>query len=182
MKTDIKIKYNDTFGTVHSRDYYKGKSFHYAGEWTAGAHYFSDDYNVDFIVKDNCLLACSQSHYATVDNEPKDFIYDDHGIVTNIASRYWDFVLTGIKGNTPQLKIENDQWWVSYDDGNTWISLGAVDARWENEEETSIDLVLSTRKKLLKNTAINNSKRKVQPISASELDDLLYEFGYESGS
>ena len=88
MKTDIKIKYNDTFGTTHSRDYYKGKSFHYAGEWVSGAHYFSDDYNVDFVSKDNCLLACSKSHFSTTDNEPKDYIYNSEGAIIGISSRY----------------------------------------------------------------------------------------------
>ena len=84
---DIKIKYDSTFGTIHSRDYYKGKSFHYAGQWTPGAHYFSDDYNVDFIVKDNCLLACARSHFSTVDNEPKDIILDSDGVPTTCENK-----------------------------------------------------------------------------------------------
>lgn len=116
---DIKIKYNEAFGTIHSRDYYKGKSFHYAGEWTPGAHYFSDDFNVDFVVKDNCLLACAQSHFATLDRMPKDWIYDEHGITIGIASRYWDFVLCGLHGKSPKIKIENQKWYVSYDEGLT---------------------------------------------------------------
>ena len=30
----------------------------------------------------------------------------------------------GTDGVTPQLKIENDYWWISYDNGNTWKQLG----------------------------------------------------------
>ncbi len=30
----------------------------------------------------------------------------------------------GQNGITPQLKIENDYWWISYDNGNTWTQLG----------------------------------------------------------
>ena len=30
----------------------------------------------------------------------------------------------GQNGVTPQLKIENDYWWISYDNGNTWTQLG----------------------------------------------------------
>ena len=30
----------------------------------------------------------------------------------------------GTDGVTPQLKIENDYWWISYDNGNTWTQLG----------------------------------------------------------
>ena len=30
----------------------------------------------------------------------------------------------GQNGVTPQLKIENDYWWISYDNGNTWKQLG----------------------------------------------------------
>lgn len=97
MKNTNNIK-NTSFGVFHSRDYYKGKSFHYAGEWTQGTHYFSDDYNVDFITKDNCLLACAKGHLSDLDNEPKDFIYDENGYIIGITSKYWNFVLCGLKG------------------------------------------------------------------------------------
>ena len=32
----------------------------------------------------------------------------------------------GVDGVTPQLKIENDYWYVSYDNGSTWVQLGKV--------------------------------------------------------
>ena len=169
MKTDIKIKYNEAFGTTHSRDYYKGKSFHYSGEWTSGAHYFSDDYNVDFVVKNNCLLACSQSHFATLDNEPKDFIYDDNDCIIGIASRYWDFVLAGIKGNVPILKHENDALWVSYNNGKTWEKLSDdINAFWENETENTINLSVGiVSKKLV---------TKTEAITDEEIDEILSKF------
>lgn len=169
MKKDIKIKYNDAFGTIHSRDYYKGKSFHYAGEWTSGAHYFSDDYNVDFIVKDNCLLACSQSHFATLDNEPKNFILDSNGSPIGIASRWWDFVLTGIRGYTPKIKVEDDTWWVSYDGEKTWEKLtDLVDTHWGEETDDTIQLSV--------NKVIYTLNKEVKPITDNEIDTILSEF------
>ena len=168
MKTDIKIKYNDTFGTVHSRDYYKGKSFHYAGEWTSGAHYFSDDYNVDFVVKDNCLLACARSHFSTLDNEPKDFLYDKDFSKVGISSQYWDFILSGIRGLAPQLKVENDAWWVSYDEGRTWEKLYDIITHWGQEANNTITLVVNgIDKKLL---------TKIDPITDPEIDIILSKF------
>ena len=73
-----------------------------------GAHYFSDDYNVDFVVHGQVLLACAKSHLATVENEPKNFIFDENGNITGVVSEYWDFVLSGIKGETPGIKIEDN--------------------------------------------------------------------------
>lgn len=169
MKTDIKIKYNNAFGTTHSRDYYKGKSFHYAGEWVPGAHYFSDDYDVDFVVKDNCLLACSQSHFSTLDNEPKDFILDSKYNPIGITSRWWDFVLAGIKGYAPKIKVEDNIWWISYDDGNTWeILTDLLDIHWANETDDTIQLSVGTEAHTL--------LKKVKPITDDEIDTILNEF------
>ena len=166
---DIKIKYDSTFGTIHSRDYYKGKSFHYAGQWTPGAHYFSDDYNVDFIVKDNCLLACARSHFSTVDNEPKDFILDSDGVPIGIASRYWDFVLSGRKGITPLIKIEDGAWWVSYNNGDSWRKLAdIIVVNWGDETDDSIDLSINGVTKKL--------SKEMTPISDSEIDSIMEEF------
>lgn len=108
---ETKINYN-TFGTKHSRDYYRGASFHYSGQWVVGAHYLSDDYNIDYIVNEQVLLACSKSHLSTLENEPKDFIRDDSGTVIGIVSEYWDFVLSGINGVSPGIRInqENYHW------------------------------------------------------------------------
>lgn len=99
MNKDVKINYSNTFATTHSRDYYRGKSFHYAGEWVEGTHYISDDYNIDFVSKSNTLLVCAKSHLSTTDNEPKKFIYDDSGFAIGLVSTEWDFVLAGKAGN-----------------------------------------------------------------------------------
>ena len=169
MKTDIKIKYSDTFGTTHSRDYYKGKSFHYAGEWVSGAHYFSDDYNVDFVSKDNCLLACSKSHFSTIDNEPKDYIYNSEGVIVGISSRYWDFVLSGSKGTAPRIKIEDNSFWVSYDDGQTWEKMDDLTfANWGLETDDSVELSISNVSKTL--------LTHVNAITDSEIDTILSKF------
>lgn len=37
-------------GIKDSRDFYKGKSFNFSGDWTVGTHYHNDDYIVDFVV------------------------------------------------------------------------------------------------------------------------------------
>ena len=171
MKTDIKIKYNNAFGTAHSRDYYKGKSFHYSGEWTSGAHYFSDDYNVDFIVKDNCLLACSQSHFATIDNEPKDYIYDENGSKIGIASRYWDFVLSGLRGIIPRLKSENGFLYISYDEGETWEELSELNVRWGDENEYDVELIVDGNKRTV--------LKKVKKIPDVDIDAVLNDFGID---
>ena len=75
-----------------------------------GAHYFSDDYNVDFVVHDQVILACAKSHMASLENEPKDFLFNENGDVIGVVSEYWDFVLSGVKGKTPGIKIEDNYW------------------------------------------------------------------------
>ena len=84
----ININYNDTFSTKHSRDYYRGASFHFSGNWMSGAHYVSDDYNIDFVVHDQVLLACAKSHLATLENEPTQFIKNDVGRIIGVVSNY----------------------------------------------------------------------------------------------
>ena len=101
----VNINYNETFGTTHSRDYYRGKSFHYSGKWVSGAHYLSDDYNIDFVVHGEALLACAKSHLSTLENEPTDFIYSDSGNIIGVASAYWDFVLSGIRGKSAGIRV-----------------------------------------------------------------------------
>ena len=105
MAKDIKLNYNDTFATKHSRDYYRGSSFHFSGKWISGAHYLSDDYNIDFVVYGQSLLACAKSHLSTLENEPKNFIYSDEGNIVGIASPYWDFVLSGIRGRSAGIRV-----------------------------------------------------------------------------
>ena len=84
----VNINYNDTFATKHSRDYYRGASFHYSGKWLSGAHYLSDDYNIDFVVHGQVLLACAKSHLSTLDNEPINYIYDENHNVIDVVSNY----------------------------------------------------------------------------------------------
>ncbi|MBO4417855.1 MAG: tyrosine-protein phosphatase [Bacteroidales bacterium] len=43
----------------------------------------------------------------------------------------------GTNGITPQLKIENDYWWISYNDGESWVQLGLAFDR-ENNNECSV--------------------------------------------
>lgn len=126
----LNINYNETFGTKHSRDYYRGESFHFSGKWVPGAHYISDDYNIDFVVQGQALLACAKSHLSTLDNEPKDWILDDRGNIVGVASTYWDFVLAGIKGNSPGFKIIDNYWYICEDvsvpeEQQVWVNTGS---------------------------------------------------------
>lgn len=94
MSRDIKINYS-TFKTTHTRDYYKGTSFRYAGKWAPGMHYVSDGYYTDFVVYNQVLLACKQSHTSSEANKPSlsAFIKNSQGVNEDINSEYWDFVL-----------------------------------------------------------------------------------------
>lgn len=95
----------NAFATTHSRDYYRGKSFHYAGEWVEGAHYVSDDYNVDFVSINNVLVACAKSHLSTIDNCPDDYLYSSTGYINGIISSYWDFVMAGKIGENGRVYV-----------------------------------------------------------------------------
>ena len=100
------------FGTKHPRDYYRGKSFHYAGRWEAGNHYINDTYKLDFVTRHGVLLACRKGHLSTVDNAPDDFVYNEYGEKVGINSEYWDFILAGVK-----TEIITDENGVIYIDG-----------------------------------------------------------------
>ncbi len=137
------LDYNKSYHTFHTRDYFRGRSFRYASVWTMGAHYDSDDYNVDFVVHGPVLLACKQSHKASIDNEPTEYTYDTYGNPTDVISSYWDFVLCGIRGKDPGIRINPDtlHWEVSDDrlDPNAeWRDTG-VKARFEYEDLTDDD-------------------------------------------
>ena len=140
IKRKININYNDTFATKHSRDYYRGASFHYSGKWLIGAHYVSDDYNVDFVVHDQVLLACAKSHLSTLENEPTEYITDEYGVIIGVVSTYWDFVLSGINGKSPGVKIIDNYWYICDDidlpeESQVWVNTG-VKAIFEFEDLT----------------------------------------------
>lgn len=122
MLNDIKIKYGNTFTTSHTRDYEKGKSFHFAGEWKQGCHYFNDTYCTDFVVYKSALLACAKSHLATRETEPIDLIFNEEGVCVGVKSIYWDFVLAGFAGNvfTDEYKEKLDGLNIKYDTTDHW--------------------------------------------------------------
>lgn len=113
MGKDVKINYTG-FGTGHTKEYYRGKSFRYAGEWTAGVHYASDDYNVDFVSINNCLIACSKSHIATLSNKPSDFEKDGDTII-GLHSELWEFVISGTRGEEGKEGKPGDLYLPKYD-------------------------------------------------------------------
>lgn len=56
-------------------------------------------------------------YYWTLNGE---WLLDDNGGKLQVAPK------DGVPGITPELKIENDKWYVSYDNGSTWEELGSA--------------------------------------------------------
>ena len=84
----------------YTRDYYRGRSFNFANEWTKNMHYFNDQYNTDFVSYKGALLVCNISHLSDTTNEPT-LLYADPTnpkIPTGVKSEYWDFVTGGTPG------------------------------------------------------------------------------------
>ena len=79
---------------AHSRDFYRGRSFRYVGQWTEGVHYISDEYLTDFVVRNGVLLVCTKSHMSSAENVPSDWIRTGD-VIVGINSEYWDVVLVG---------------------------------------------------------------------------------------
>lgn len=78
---DIKPKNVNFSSQVNSRDYYKGTSFRWAGEWEVGRLYSNDTYFVDFVSYEHNIWVCIKSNYASNGNKPS----NDSG--------YWQVVI-----------------------------------------------------------------------------------------
>lgn len=98
---------------LEDRDFYKGKSFNFAGEWKSGVNYFNDQFITDFISYKGSLLACTKTHLSSSVTEPE-LIYGDDSIIIGVKSKYWEFVLAGGEGAKgqdaiqPRFEIETD--------------------------------------------------------------------------
>lgn len=140
---------NNLFRTDRTLNYYKGASFHFSGNWRPGINYIHDNYKTDFVVYKNVLLACAQSHQAERSNEPVDFIYDKSGSVIGIRSRYWDFVLSGVKGSSPGIKIGEDKYWYICDDieNPNWINTGV---KAEPDIEISDEIIEEIKERVIR--------------------------------
>lgn len=131
------IKQNTSiFSTKYTRDYYRGKSFHYAGTWQVGVHYVDDLYSTDFVDIDNALLVCIQGNFSSLSNKPI-LNYNARGDVESVTSDYWHLVLTGIHGKSPGIRYNEDketfeicedtslpveqQVWTEVDFGSGWV-------------------------------------------------------------
>lgn len=82
-------------GLKNTRDFYKGKSFNFSGEWTSNTHYFNDEYNVDYVTWEKSLWVCLQSHESLDSRKP------------SAGSKYWKLVIESIKGDpgeTPEFR------------------------------------------------------------------------------
>lgn len=125
MLNDIKVNYGNTYNVSHTRDYEKGKSFHFAGEWKQGCHYFNDAYCTDFVVYKSALLACAKSHLASRDTEPINLVFSDEGVCIGVRSLYWDFILAGYAGNvfTDEYRDKLDSLNIKYNTTDYWDHL-----------------------------------------------------------
>lgn len=111
----------DHYSLYHSRDFYKGKSFNFAGNWAPGVHYFNDEYITDFVAYEGALLACDRSHLSSSDSAPKLLYNDDEDPKrpTGVDSPFWDFVFSG----TPGMRGDSGQVYVpEYDESSGTIS------------------------------------------------------------
>lgn len=104
----VKINYDRTYSSKYTRDYYRGKSFHYAGRWEVGARYVCDEYNADFVVHDSLLLICKKNHTATRNNEPIHLEELDNGLI-GLQSDYWDVVLPALYGGSEYVVLGIEQ-------------------------------------------------------------------------
>ena len=115
---------NSYYNVSHSRDYYKGKSVEFAGEWTSGVRYFNDEYLNSLVVyteKDatgniihSALLACKKTHIAaynssipdSTNNQPHLVIDNNLGVIGIEPNDYWIFVsgsLVGTPGKSAEI-------------------------------------------------------------------------------
>lgn len=55
---------------VNTRDFYKGTSFRWCGDWEPGKLYSNDAYFIDYVTYDNAIWVCIKSHYASESAAP----------------------------------------------------------------------------------------------------------------
>ena len=65
---------------------------------------------------------------------------------------------------TPQFKIENENWWVSYDGKNTWENLGVVATGTPSDKKSPITDVDTTDPNFIKITLEGEQKPRVIPV------------------
>ena len=177
-----KVDSSKTFLTQHSRDFYRGASFHYSGQWKVGSHYISDNYEVDFVVHNNVLLACTKSHLSSVENEPINYVVDSRGTIVGVNSDCWDFIIAGIVGKSGKI------YFPMYDSETgelTWNLISEEDID-SSELSASIPMALADLKddpdhRLVTDTEINAWNDLISQVSSlnvnkadkAELDDYV---------
>lgn len=104
----------DYYGSFKNRDFYKGKSFDFCGEWKENSRYFNDDFITSFVVaytddrKLSALVACKTTHTSQIANKPILIVSDDR--VTGIEDIYaWDFIFAGVPGDSIRNLIWNER-------------------------------------------------------------------------
>lgn len=108
MKKIIDDKLSEGFYQMyHSRDFYKGTSFKIS-EWKLNAHYYSDEYIIDFVSLDGCLLFCKRSHVSNEETKPIPIIEND--VIIGIEKNpCWGFIMgnngRGVQGDAATISV-----------------------------------------------------------------------------
>lgn len=97
-----------------SRTFHQGKSFRF-WNWNdnKGRTFINDDFYQDLVRYDNSIWICINTTTS----------------IPGTSNDWTEFIIDGEKGtpgDTPQLKIEGEYWYASYDSGNTWTNIGMV--------------------------------------------------------
>jgi hypothetical protein len=84
IKPDINLQNDIQVGKIlESREYYKGKSFSFLGNWDSGIQYFNDHHYQHFVTINGALVVCTRSHVSSMDNMPK-VKFDNNGLAVGI--------------------------------------------------------------------------------------------------
>ena len=108
MKKIIDDKLSEgCYQMYHSRDFYKGTSFKIS-EWKLNTHYYSDEYIIDFVSLDGCLLFCKRSHVSNEETKPIPIIEKD--VIIGIEKNpCWGFIMgnngKGVQGDAATISV-----------------------------------------------------------------------------
>lgn len=92
MNNSIKDNLSEEYYQMYNaRDFYKGTSFKIS-EWKTDTHYYCDNYIIDFVSIDGCLLACKRSHISNDETKPIPIIQND--VIVGIeVNPCWLFIM-----------------------------------------------------------------------------------------
>ena len=127
-RTDRNAEYYNAYS---QKEFYKGTSFR-VNKWTPDSYYFNNEQYVDWVIYNGTLCVCARTHVSSEDNAPV-LIYNQGVPVDIEPNPCWDFALGGLAFNSDNLlsdptrmKLENNSFYISNDEGKTWEYVGSV--------------------------------------------------------